>query len=175
VKVWDPLVRWLHWSLVAAICAAWFTGEASAGLHQAAGYAGLGVVAVRFAWGWIGGRFARFGQFRYAPSVVLRYTREVARRSEHRYLGHNPLGGWMVLVLMLAVVSVGVTGWLYTLDMFWGMAWLEWLHRALAWALVGLIALHLAGVAFTSWRHRENLVAAMITGRKPPASADDIG
>jgi cytochrome b len=58
--------------------------------------------------------------------------------------------------------------------MFWRLAWLDWLHRALAWALVGLIALHVAGVLFTSMRHRENLVAAMITGYKKPESTDDI-
>ena len=79
----------------------------------------------------------------------------------------------MVLLLMLGVMAVGLTGWLYTLDMFWGMAWLELLHRALAWGLVGLIALHVAGVVFTSLRHRENLLTAMLTGRKRPASGDE--
>ncbi|MBT2322492.1 cytochrome b/b6 domain-containing protein [Variovorax paradoxus] len=175
MRVWDPLIRLLHWSLVAAVGTAWFTGEASLRLHEAAGYAGLVLVTLRLIWGWIGGHFARFSQFVRAPSVVWRYAIDIAGHSERRYLGHNPLGGWMVLLLMLGVASVGATGWLYTLDMFWGLAWLEFLHRSLAWALVGLIALHVAGVVFTSVRHRENLLAAMLTGRKKSVEENDVG
>jgi cytochrome b len=143
-------------------------------LHEAAGYVGLFAVVARFVWGWCGSPFARFGQFLRAPPVVWRYAGDVARRSERRYLGHNPLGGWMVVMLLFGVLALGITGWLYTLDMFWGMAWLEWLHRALAWMLIGLIVLHVGGVLFTSRRHRENLVAAMITGYKKPPGGDDV-
>jgi cytochrome b len=94
------------------------------------------------------------------------YTVTVVRGTEARHLGHNPLGGWMIVALLATVAGASVTGWLYTLDAFWGMAWLEWTHRALAWSLVGLIVLHVGGVIFSSLRHRENLVAAMFTGRK---------
>jgi cytochrome b len=72
----------------------------------------------------------------------------------------------MIVALLATVAGVGITGWMYTLDAFWGLAWLEWTHRALAWSLVGLVALHVAGVVFSSLRHRENLIAAMLTGFK---------
>jgi cytochrome b len=91
-----------------------------------------------------------------------------------RYLGHNPLGGWMVLALIAAVIVVGATGWLYTTDAYWGEAWLEDLHDASAKALLALVALHVAGVIATSLLHRENLVAAMIHGRKLPPRQTDV-
>ncbi len=174
LKVWDVPVRLAHWGLAAAIGIAWYAGEGLLRLHEAAGYAALALVAARCAWGWAGGRYARFAQFVRAPGTVWRYALAVARHREPRHLGHNPLGGWMAVLLLATVAAVGVTGWLYTLDRFWGLAWLEALHHALAWALVGLIALHIAGVVFTSWRHRENLAAAMVSGRKRPAGPGDV-
>jgi len=76
----------------------------------------------------------------------------------------------MVCALLACTAAVGLTGWLYTLDRFWGMAWLEWLHLSLAWTLVGLIVVHVAGVMFTSRRHKENLVASMVHGCKADAT-----
>ena len=157
-----------------AIAIAWFSGEGLLRQHELAGYAALALIAGRCIGGWLGGRYARFKQFVRAPSQVLLYAADVLARREKRYLGHNPLGGWMVIALLATVTAVGVTGWMYTLDMFWGLAWVEWLHRTLAWTLVALIALHLAGVAFTSWRHRENLVGAMLSGRKRPEEPGDV-
>jgi len=173
--VWALWLRATHWALVASIAVAWFSGEALLRQHELAGYAALVLVAGRCLGGWLGGRYARFGQFVRPPSEVLRYTADLLAAREKRYLGHNPLGGWMVVALLVGVAAVGVTGWMYTLDMFWGLAWVEWLHRTLAWTLVALIALHVAGVAFTSWRHRENLVAAMWSGRKRPQEPGDVG
>jgi cytochrome b len=173
-QVWALWLRATHWALAAAIAVAWFSGEALLRQHELAGYAALALIAGRCIGGWLGGRYANFKQFVRPPSQVLRYAAEVLARREKRYLGHNPLGGWMVVALLAMVTAVSVTGWMYSLDMFWGLAWVEWLHRALAWTLVALIALHLAGVAFTSWRHRENLVGAMLSGRKRPKEPGDV-
>jgi len=174
MRVWAPWLRATHWTLVAAIVVAWFSGEALLWLHELAGYAAMALIAGRCMGGWWGGHYARFGQFVRPPAEVMRYAAQVFARREKRYLGHNPLGGWMVVGLLATVTAVGVTGWMYSLDMFWGLAWVEWLHRSLAWTLLALIALHLAGVAFTSWRHRENLVAAMLNGRKRPPEPGDV-
>jgi cytochrome b len=85
---------------------------------------------------------------------------------ERRYLGHNPLGSIMVIAFFICVASVSFTGWLFTTDLFWGYGWLSTLHEILAWLLVVLVIFHVAGVLFTALRHRENLIAAMITGNK---------
>ena len=165
-RVWDPLVRVLHWGLVASIAATWIAGEAWLRTHEIAGYVALGIVAVRIVWGIAGSAHARFGDFVTRPATVWRYAIDVVRSRELRHLGHNPLGGWMVLALLASVVVTGFSGWLYTTDRFWGLAWVDLMHRASAWTMVGLIVLHVAGVIFTSWRHRENLIASMLSGRK---------
>jgi cytochrome b len=166
VLVWDPLQRLLHWLLVAAVALAWWAGEARLSLHSGAGYVALGIACLRILLGWFGSRHARFTDFVRGGAAVWRYARAIARGEEPRCLGHNPLGGWMVLALLGLMLVVCVSGWLYTTDRFWGMAWLEQLHFFSAWTLVVLAGLHVAGVLFTSWRHRENLIAAMLTGRK---------
>jgi cytochrome b len=164
--VWDLPVRLMHWGLVVAVGVAWFSGEETLRRHVWAGYAALLIVALRVVWGAIGSRHARFGDFMRPPRAVFAYVMALRARSEERYLGHNPLGGWMIAVLLLDLVLVCVSGWMYTLDAFWGLAWLEWSHRVSAWALIALIVLHVGGVIFSSRRHRENLIVSMITGWK---------
>ena len=173
-RVWDPLVRSLHWALVAAYAAAWATTVAFGGSHEAVGYVGLAIVGVRVVWGFVGPVPARFSSFVRAPPATSAYLRRVAARSEPRHLGHNPAGAWMVVVLLACMVALAFTGWLYRTDRFWGSAEVELAHRLLAWASVALVALHVAGVVYTSLRHRENLVAAMWSGRKRPATGDDV-
>jgi cytochrome b len=98
--------------------------------------------------------------------VTVAYSRDVLAGREARYIGHNPLGGWMVLALLGLVVLVGLTGWLYTTDRFWGVPWVEELHETLSDVLFAFVGLHILGVVFTSVRHRENLPGAMLHGRK---------
>ena len=168
-RVWDPLVRLGHWALVASVAAAWFTRHGGGVWHEWIGYAALAIVAFRILWGGMGSHYARFAQFIRAPSATITYARAVLTRTEPRYLGHNPLGGWMILALLAAVIAVGLSGWLYTTDTYWGVEWVERLHDTLADILLILVAVHVGGVIFASRRHRENLVAAMIHGRKRPA------
>lgn len=72
----------------------------------------------------------------------------------------------MIVALLFTVTLVGATGWLYTTDRFWGVTWVESLHAVLADALLALVGLHVAGVLYASFRHRENLVGSMVSGRK---------
>jgi cytochrome b len=110
VKVWDPLVRLFHWSLVAAFAIAWLTGDEESRLHELAGYAVIGLVLVRIVWGFVGTRYARFSNFVYRPSTVLGYAREMLIAKPKHYLGHNPLGGMMILALLVSLLAAGVTG-----------------------------------------------------------------
>jgi cytochrome b len=173
-RVWDPVVRALHWSLVATFALGWATTEWFGAWHQPVGYAALAIVAARIAWGFVGPRYARFSQFVRGPRRTFGYARLVLAANEPRHLGHNPLGASMVLALLLCIALLALTGWLYRTDRFWGDATVERAHIALAWTTLALAALHVAGVALASFRHRENLLAAMLTGRKRDADKGDI-
>ena len=175
MKVWDAPVRVLHWTLVLCVAGAWFSTDNFSRWHQPLGYGGLAAVLLRLLWGGAGSRYARFTQFLRSPRAALAYGRLLLQGREPRYVGHNPLGGWMIVALMACVLGLALTGWLYTTDRFWGDETVEDIHVALAWTLLGLAALHIAGVIFTSLRHRENLVRAMFTGRKRAAGPDDVG
>lgn len=178
VRAWDPLLRIAHWTLVASVLAAWVTAElkleAAKPVHEWAGYAALAVIALRIAWGWVGPRYARFGQFLRSPARTLSYARAVLASREPRYIGHNPLGGWMVMALLAMAAAAGLSGWLSVTDRFWGVEWVQELHEALADTLFALAGLHIAGVTFTSWRQRENLALAMLTGRKRASRPGDV-
>jgi cytochrome b len=172
--VWDPLVRVLHWSLAASIALAWFTRTGGGVWHERIGYVSLALLALRIAWGWGGPDYARFAQFVRSPAATLRYALFVLKGAEPRYLGHNPLGGWMVVALLVNAALAGLSGWLYTTEEFWGEEWLERAHDALAISLLALVALHVLGVIVTSIRQRENLAASMIHGRKRAPGPDDV-
>jgi cytochrome b len=174
IKVWDPLVRVLHWSLVLGIAAAWFTREAAREQHEAIGYAVLAVLAARLAWGFIGTPYARFAQFVRSPADTMAYAADLARAKEARHIGHNPLGGWMIVALLATAALASLSGWLSVTDRFWGVEWVQEAHEVLGNALIALAALHVAGVVYTSWRQRENLAAAMVSGVKRPPEPGDV-
>lgn len=205
VKVWDIGVRLFHWSLVAFFVVAYFTAEEENILHIYAGYAVLGLLIFRLIWGFIGGQYARFSDFIYSPGHVLKYARSLVTGQPQHYLGHNPLGGWMIVVLLVGLTVVTVTGLkVYALEEgrgplagaedrsivssayaeedenegdeqegkghdegksageeFW-----EELHEVSTNITLGLVALHILGVVLSSRLHGENLVKAMITGKK---------
>ena len=173
-KVWDLPVRLLHWGLAATVAAAWLTRNRLGPLHEYLGYATCAIVSARFVWGFAGNRYARFAQFARTVKPTWKYLQNVVAAKAPRYLGHNPLGGWMAIALLSCVAMLSVTGWLYTTDMFWGYGWLARLHAGLGWLLLIMIALHVAGMLFTSWQHRENLVAAMFSGDKTKPTGDDV-
>lgn len=166
VKVWDILVRVFHWSFAASFAGAWLTAESERfrDVHVFLGYTMLGLVAFRILWGVVGPRHARFSNFVRGPAVVARYLRSlVSGRPEH-HLGHNPAGAVAIVLLLALAVLAGASGWAVYNDL--GGEWLEESHEFLASAMLAVVAVHLAGVAVASWLHRENLVRAMLTGRK---------
>lgn len=176
--VWDALLRALHWLLAASVIAAWLLGDwlhqPDHEWHEWLGYLAWTVAVVRLGWGLIGPRHARFTSFVQGPVATSAYTRSLLQHREPRYLGHNPLGGWMVVALLANVIVTAVTGWLGTTDAFWGEPWVQDSHAIAGQLFLPLVGLHVAGVVFTSWRHRESLVRAMVTGRKRAAQPGDI-
>ncbi|HET9977918.1 MAG TPA: cytochrome b/b6 domain-containing protein [Burkholderiaceae bacterium] len=174
VRVWDPCVRILHGSLVAGVALAWLTSEAGRRWHEPVGWAVAAIVALRLVWGAFGSRHARFAGFLRGPRAVIDYARAVLRGRAPRYLGHNPLGAWMVVALLATLAALGLSGWLLTTDAFFGSEAMEELHEALAQGLLGLVALHVGGVIVTGRHQGENLVRAMVDGRKRAPAPGDI-
>lgn len=168
VKVWDPFVRLFHWSLAASFVVAYATGDEIEKVHVAAGYTIAGLVAARILWGIVGPRQARFSNFVRPPREVLTYLRDVLLLRAPRYLGHNPAGGAMIVALLAALILTCATGYMMTTDSYWGSKLMEDVHEFFANVTVGLVVAHILGVLVASFKHRENLVAAMITGRKRP-------
>ena len=201
VRVWDPLVRLFHWSLVATVAIAWLSAEELQPVHEVAGYIVAGLVAFRLVWGLVGGRYARFSRFIKGPRDTLAYLGDMVRGGERRYLGHNPAGAAMIVALLAALSGTALTGWLMAEPARMAMlpempqivapAWadddgehgeygergegaLKEVHETFANLMLLLIALHLAGVVLASVRHRENLARAMITGDKRAPGPSDI-
>ncbi|MCK0207983.1 cytochrome b/b6 domain-containing protein [Starkeya koreensis] len=168
VRVWDPVVRLFHWTVVAGCVLNLFILEEGKRAHRYVGYTVAAVLVIRLIWGFVGTRHARFSDFVPTPAGLASYVRALARGREPRMLGHNPAGAAMMLSLMALMALTCLTGWMSTLDAFWGEDWLEELHGALANGILVLALLHAAAALFESWRHRENLVWAMVTGRKRP-------
>ncbi len=171
VKVWDILVRLFHWSFAGSFALAWVTAESERfrDVHVIAGYTMLGLVAFRILWGFIGPRHARFSDFVRGPGAVWRYLRSLATPRPEHHVGHNPAGALAIVLLLGLALAAIASGWAAYNDL--GGEWLEEAHEVLAGAMLAVVGVHVAGVAFSSWLHGENLVAAMLTGRKrAPAS-----
>jgi cytochrome b len=181
IKVWDPLVRFFHWSLVAAFFIAYITEEELLTVHTWAGYLILALVLVRVIWGFIGTKYARFSDFFYKPKIIVQFLKDTISFKAKRHIGHNPAGGAMVLILLVTLIATAATGilvlgaedqsgpaaTLFGQNRFFWADILEELHEFFANFTVLLIFVHVAGVLVESLIHRENLVSAMMTGFKP--------
>lgn len=180
VKVWDPVVRLFHWTLLAAFVTAALTGFNLLKLHVFAGYFIGALVAIRVIWGFAAKGDARFDSFVRHPMVVIEHLRDMARLQHKRYLGHNPAAGLMIVALLASLFATVLTGLLTYgakdvagpfADMLIDVGWrwggtLEDTHHAFATLTLILGGLHVAGATLESVLHRENLVVSMITGYK---------
>jgi cytochrome b len=193
VKVWDFAVRIFHWSLVLIFITAFSTGDDESQIHILAGYGILGLVVFRFIWGFIGSKYARFWNFIYRPRHILAYMRSLLSGNPIYFTGHNPLGGMMVIALLVSLIMTAWTGIELEASADRGLLankthvintvfvedshepnnkhegdedWEE-LHEFLANLTLVLVLLHISGVIAGSVLHRENLIKAMISGVKP--------
>ena len=173
IKVWDLGVRLFHWSLVAMVTLTYFFDDPRK-LHRTLGYVVIGLIAFRLIWGVVGTQHARFVNFIPGPVGLGAYLRDMLRGREKRYLGHNPAGSAMIILLLTALCAVGVTGYMMGMDAYFGQAWVEDIHVLLVNLLLVLVACHVGGVIYSSLRHRENLVMSMVTGQKDPHEQETI-
>ena len=187
ILVWDIPVRFFPWTLVLLLLVSYFTARAGGDwmkLHFWSGYAILTLLFFRIAWGFFGSTTARFSNFLKGPSAAFHHLADLLGRGRPRDAGHNPMGGAMVVVLILAVLAQAVTG-LFSADTDMGTVngplalkvADKWVERATAFhsfwinVLIILAGLHVLAVLFyLAWK-RQNLIGAMFTGRKP---ADDV-
>lgn len=186
VRVWDVPTRVFHWTLAAAFAGEWLTRDGRYfNLHEFLGYAIGSLVAFRILWGFAGTRWARFASFPLSASAAWRYLRGLARRSPEPHVGHNPAGSWAIYALLLlaavqvvtGIVALGAEKRLGPLAGLFSYATgdvAHELHEALAWAMLAVVALHVAGVVVGSLVERENLVGSMLSGRKHAPGATGV-
>lgn len=196
VQVWDLGVRIFHWSLVALFTFAYLSGDELETLHAWSGYAIIALLVFRIIWGFVGSRHARFTDFIRGPKEVIGYLKSMKAGHPKRYLGHNPAGGAMVLLLLIGLSLVSYTGLkVYATEGHGPLAGVEvslissayaddddddeghdakdpehefWeeAHELVSNFMLLLIFLHVAGVGVSSRLEGESLVKAMITGKK---------
>lgn len=180
VKVWDPFVRIFHWTLVLSFFIAYITEEDFLTIHSFAGYTVITLLILRIVWGVIGTRHARFSDFTYSPQTIKAFIKDTLNLRAKRYLGHNPAGGAMILLMIISLLITTLTGiavygieeqagplasWFTQKDSLWGDIFEE-VHEFFANFTLLLVFIHVAGVIVESFIHKENLVQSMIDGNK---------
>lgn len=174
ILVWDWPVRLGHWLMVGGFILAWLTSESETWrlVHAFSGSVVIAVAVFRLPWGFIGSRYARFVDFVRGPGSVVDYLRSLLRLEPDHHTGHNPAGGWAIILLLGLGIATGLVGWAMYNEL--GGEWLEDLHEGLATTMLTVVFIHVAGVVSGSLLHGENLVRAMITGHKQGSPEEAI-
>jgi cytochrome b len=187
IKVWDLPVRLFHWLLVAGFFAAYFTEDELLAVHVWAGYGVSALLLFRLVWGFVGSPYARFENFLCSPAKSFAYLKAVLFAHPKRYLGHNPAGAAMIVLLLLGLLATVCSGLVvYAADQGLGplASWIpkgegafenfwEEAHEFAANVTLLLIVLHIVGVYAESIMHKENLVKAMFHGYKRAGDEND--
>ena len=183
IKVWDPLIRLFHWSLVLFFFIAYLTEDEWLTLHSYAGYSVGFLIAFRLLWGFIGTQHARFANFVTRPRTSIRYLIQELQGKAKHYLGHNPAGAAMIVALLISLSITTFTGMSLLATQGSGplaqtfiasssAEMQEEIHEFFANFTLLLVIIHIAGVALGSLVHKENLVRAMLTGNKTTRSRE---
>jgi cytochrome b len=179
IRVWDLPTRIFHWALAACIVGLVITGYIGGQTmqwHARIGYAVLTLLLFRLVWGFVGGRWSRFGSFIYGPTSVAAYLR--GRAHPDHLIGHNPLGAGSVFAMLLVLLAQVGTGLVADDEISFtgplnrfvatskGLA-ATWYHKQVGqWLVIGLVVLHIAAVVYYLVRKRQNLVGPMLVGDK---------
>ena len=200
-KVWDIFVRTFHWTLVGSMIGLYLSGDDFESVHTILGYFVICLVLLRIIWGFMGPKHARFHDFLYRPIKIYHYLKSLINGNPTPYIGHNPAGGLMVIVMLLSLLVTAFTGLkalgsegkgpLANTEMFiiriayadeddeddhsyksakhqknQEKEFWEEIHESMTSFMLFLIFIHIAGVIVSSWVHKENLIWAMINGKK---------
>ena len=165
ILVWDFPTRVFHWLLVVCFAGAWLTSESERlqMIHYAFGYSACALVIFRLVWGLIGTRYARFTQFIKGPKQILIHFKG-ALSGNHATVGHNPAGGLVMVALMLIILLIGLTGY-WSVKEFLG-DFMSGAHETIASLALALVVIHIAAAIIMSLLQKENLVRAMVDGKK---------
>jgi cytochrome b len=180
VRVWDLPTRLFHWLLVALVVSSFATGKLGGNwmlYHERCGEAILALLIFRLAWGFIGSTASHFQTFLAGPSTVLRYALTLFRREPDHHLSHNPLGGWSVAAMLLALLIQAGTGLFANDDIATEGPLYKWVSKAASDRLTSihhlnhdviiiLVVVHVAAVLLHLVYKKENLITPMITGVK---------
>ncbi len=166
LPVWDPLVRIIHWTIVAAILTNGFLNDPESEFHEYIGYAALSLVVLRLVWGVVGPVHARFSAFPPNPLAAIRHIRKTFAGNATHHLSHNPLGALMVYNIWATILLICTTGIMMGTVRFFGVEWVKKAHEAAFYWLMVSVVLHIAGVFTETWLSGVPLVKAMIDGRK---------
>ena len=165
LRLWDPLVRLCHWSLVVAFVGDYFLTEEGDDWHRWLGYYAVAVVLVRAVWGFIGSPAARWSDFWPTPTRLVRHARALFCGEDYHRMGHSPLGALVMVLMLVLLVGIGISGFLMEeVDYFWGEDLPRDIHGFMANALFALVCVHIVAAVVESLRLRENLPLSMITG-----------
>lgn len=180
VYVWDFPTRAFHWLLVLTFAAQYISGEIlddAMQWHFYGGYFMLGLIIFRILWGLVGAHYARFSQFVHGPGYALRYIKSFGKPNYEASIGHNPLGAYSVLFVLAVLLTQAVSGLFITDDIFHSGPYhpivsedvesvMNWLHGNMVNAVFAFLILHITAMLVYKRLKKQNLVKAMLNGRK---------
>jgi len=174
ILVWDMPTRIFHWMLALSFAGAFLTAESERwrDIHVLFGYTVLGLIAFRLVWGFVGTRYVRFAVLMRCSAYVIHYLVRLIRGHAWHPVGHNPAGAVAILLLLVLGIVSGVSGWAVYEEI--GGDWVEELHEFVSNVMLVVVLVHIAGVLVVSYLQGENLIVAMITGRKRRAAYQAI-
>ena len=182
--VWDAFVRVFHWSLVLLFTVSVASGKVGGEWivwHMRSGYAILALVTFRLIWGFVGGEYARYVSFVASPIRAMKFAKGLLSKTHEHVIGHNPIGGWMVIVMLLLLATQAILG-LFSNDEIATTGPLARYvsdetsiklmgrHRTIGDILLALVGIHIAAVLFHVLVKKDGLIRAMFSGNKelPP-------
>ncbi|MBU3579536.1 cytochrome b/b6 domain-containing protein [Polynucleobacter sp. 73C-SIWE] len=166
ILVWDVPTRVFHWLLVVCFAGAWLTAESERlqMIHYAFGYSACALILFRVVWGFVGTRYARFTQFVKGPAEMWKHAKTLLGNHQDANPGHNPLGGIVMVGLMLLILLIGLTGYLSVKESLGDL--MSEAHEAISSLALAVVAIHVAAAIMMSFLQKENLVKAMVDGKK---------